>query len=303
MNEEEKYRFDLNGYLVLEDVLGAEELAAVNSALDGHGLWEGENKHDFRLLKQYNPFIANAGPLHETERPVRDLLAHPKVLPYLEELLGADLRYDEGQVLFARKGAGALVLHNGNTPWEYPPLSYQVREGQIYAGHLIVAFCLTDALADQGGFAVVPGSHKSHFPMPDEYAAWEKTGDFVSRVPVKAGSVVLFADTATHGSWPWAADFERRVVFCRYTAGMVQHTSPAPVPEDTDFDDWTPVERRLLRPPFAWHQENDGGFKERQRTSVRTEEGWVMSEYAQQIIPSAEATARDAAEDIAGERG
>ena len=229
---------------------------------------------------------------------MRDLIAHPKVLPYLEELLDPDLRFDEGQVLFARKGAGALILHNGHTPWEYPPLTYQVRGEKIYAGHLIVAFCLTDALEEHGGFAVVPGSHKSSFPIPDEYAGWEKVGPFVRRVPVRAGAVVLFADTATHGSWPWEADFERRVVFCRYTAGMVQHSSPAPVPEDTVFDDWTPTERRILRPPYAWHVYNaDGQYTEKQRTSVRTAEGWVMSpgDHAQQIIglPSPEGQDRD----------
>ncbi|WP_331744099.1 phytanoyl-CoA dioxygenase family protein [Kitasatospora sp. NBC_01300] len=289
MDEEQKYLFDLRGYLVLEDILSAQELASVNAALDGHGLWDGENKLDYPLLKRYNPFIANAGPLHTTPRPVRDLISNQKVLPHLEEVLGPDLRYDEGQVLYARKGAGALILHNGNTPWEYPPLTYQVRDGRIYGGHLIVAFCLTDALADQGGFAVVPGSHKSAFEIPEDFQTWQKVGDWVSRVPVRAGSVVLFADTATHGSWPWAADFERRVVFCRYTAGMVQHTAPAPVPEDLPGEEWTPVERRLLRPPFAWHFHDRGrGYTEQQRTSVRTAEGWTMNDHSQQIITLAE---------------
>lgn len=296
MNEEQKYLFDLRGYLVLENVLSQEEIAEANAALDNHGLWDGENKLGFPLLKQYNPFIANAGPLHLTPRPVRGMISHSEVLPHLEEVLGPDLRYDEGQVLYARQGAGALVLHNGNTPWEYPPLTYQVRDGRIYGGHMIAAFCLTDAQADQGGFAVIPGSHKSSFEPPESFQAWEKTGDWVSRVPVKAGDVVLFADTATHGSWPWVADFERRVVFCRYTAGMVQHSSPAPVPEDAPDEEWTSVERRLLRPPFAWHfQHDEAGYAERQRTSVRTAEGWVMNDHSGQIIPLTD--------DSASERG
>lgn len=291
MNEEEKYLFDLRGYLVLPDALGQQEVAEVNAALDNHGLWDGENKLGYPLLKRYNPFIANAGPLHTTPRPVRNLISHPAVLPYLEELLGPDLRYDEGQVLYARKGAGALILHNGNTPWEYPPLTYQVRDGRMYGGHLIAAFCLTDALADQGGFAVIPGSHKSNFAPPEDFQTWAKVGDWVSRVPVKAGTVVLFADTATHGSWPWVADFERRVVFCRYTAGMVQHSSPAPVPSDLPEEEWTDVERRLLRPPYAWHfQHDEAGYAEKSRTSVRTEEGWVMDDHSGQIFPVHEDT-------------
>jgi hypothetical protein len=106
---------------------------------------------------------------------------------------------------------------------------------------------------------------------------------------VRAGSAVLFVDTATHGSWPWDAEFERRVAFCRYTAGMVQHSSPAPIPEDTSDGDWTAVERRVLRPPFAWHfQHGEAGYTESQRTTVGSNEGWVMSKHSQQIITVAD---------------
>lgn len=286
MNDEEKYLFDLRGYLVVPDVLSADEVSSLNAHLDDHGLWEDENRHGFSLIKRYNDHVVNAGPLHLVDRPVRSLIAHPKILGYLSEVLGPDLRYDEGQVLLARPGAGALILHNGHTPWEFPPLTYQVRDNHIYGGHIVVAFCLTDALEDHGGFAVVPGSHKANFPCPDEYAGWEKVGEWVSRVPVRAGSAVIFVDTATHGSWPWTADFERRVAFCRYTAGMVAHTWPSPVAEETPYDDWTPVERRLLRAPYAWTASQDGGrFEESQRVSVDTADGWVMSDYSHQYVP------------------
>lgn len=289
MNDEEKYLFDLKGYLVVENALKPSEVAEINAALDGHGLWDGANRLGYPLVKRYNPFVINAGPLHVIQRPVRSLIGHSAVLGYLEEILGPDLRYDEGQILYVRKGAGALILHNGNTPWEFPPLTYQVRDGRIYAGHVVVAFCLTDALADQGGFAVIPGSHRSSFAPPESFQGWQKVGDWVSRVPVRAGSAVLFVDTVTHGSWPWVADFERRVAFCRYTAGMVQHSSPAPRAEDVPEQDWTPVERRLLRPPFAWHfGHDDAGYREEQRITVGAGEGWVMKEHGHQIVPIAD---------------
>ncbi len=294
MNDEEKYLFDLQGYLVLEDVMSAEELAVVNDQLDGHRTWEGENPLGFQFVKRYNDFLINAGYLHSSERPMRSLIAHPRVLPYLEALLGDGFRYDEGQALFARPGVGALILHNGGTPWD-PVLGYQVRDGHIHAGHLVAAFCLTDATEAQGGFAAIPGSHKSAFPCPPDFRRWKTVGPWVKRVPVKAGSVILFADTVTHGSWPWEADFERRVVFCRYTPGMVQHGAPAPVADETPFDDWSPLERRLLRRPHEWHfGVAEDGYTETQRSSVIAADGYVMKDHSHQIVPVAQDERSDA---------
>ena len=36
MNDDEKYLFDLNGYLVIEDVLTMEEIDISNQAIDKH---------------------------------------------------------------------------------------------------------------------------------------------------------------------------------------------------------------------------------------------------------------------------
>ena len=36
MNEEEKYLFDLNGYLVIKDVLASDEIALCNQSVDQH---------------------------------------------------------------------------------------------------------------------------------------------------------------------------------------------------------------------------------------------------------------------------
>lgn len=288
MTDEERYLIDLMGYLVLEDVLDQAELGELNRQLDGHGMWDGGNRLGFEVVKRYNDRLVNAGYLHTADRPIRGLIANRSLLPYLAELLGNDLRFDEGQVLLARPGAGALLLHGGGTPWE-PGLGYEVRGGQIYGGHMIAAFCLTDALAEHGGFAAVPGSHKANFRCPRDFALWRTSGQWLQRVPVRAGSVILFTDSITHGSWPWTADFERRVVFCRYVAGFVQHSAPTPVADDSRFDDWTDLERRLLSPPQAWRFESGPeGYREVQRPSLESD-GAVMHDHSFQIIPASTA--------------
>ncbi len=39
MTDEERYLFDLQGYMVLEDVLKADELRDLNQVLDEYDLW------------------------------------------------------------------------------------------------------------------------------------------------------------------------------------------------------------------------------------------------------------------------
>ena len=45
MNEEEKYLFDLNGYVVLSNVLSAQEIEHGNEAIDHHSdqMWERDS--------------------------------------------------------------------------------------------------------------------------------------------------------------------------------------------------------------------------------------------------------------------
>ena len=47
MNDDERYLFDLNGYLVLRQVLDAGEVAEMNAAIDHHG--DGLNERDGSL--------------------------------------------------------------------------------------------------------------------------------------------------------------------------------------------------------------------------------------------------------------
>ena len=56
-------------------------------------------------------------------------------------------------------------------------------------GLMVMSYALSDAAADDGGFAVVPGSHKANFAVPKRFISLEKTGPWVVRVPVKAGDV------------------------------------------------------------------------------------------------------------------
>ena len=263
MTDEERYLFDLQGFLVVEDVLGPEEVRVLNDLLDGYDLWNQPRGHDAPLdYETFDESFFHVSPPHCWDQPFLDLVAHPRMAGYLRELLGPRFRYDHGHAMFMRKGSGSLELHGGGAPWE-PIGAYRVADGAIQCGLTVVAYALCDVGPDDGGFAAVPGSHKSSFPVPRRLLDPEVSGPLLQRIPQRAGSAVIFTEALTHGTLPWTADHERRALLYRYTPGHMAFVGryrqdsreeadwAYPRPADAADGGLTPELRRLLEPPYV----------------------------------------------------
>jgi hypothetical protein len=219
MTPEERYLFDVQGFLLVEDVLTAAEVAELNSLLDQYNIWENKGTGRFTELWSNDPNFVTVGPAHTWDEAFRRVLDHPRVIPYLAELLEPRFRYDQGHVLLMRKGAENLRLHGGGTPYR-SDFFYHFREGKFYNGMVAVSFTLTDAGPGQGGFAAIPGSHKANYPCPADLLSFHRT-DAIIHVPARAGSAIIFTEALTHGTWPWKADYERRSLLLKYTPGHI----------------------------------------------------------------------------------
>ena len=103
MTDEEKYLFDLQGYLVIENAIEPEALAAMNTWIDAQA------EKDTRFYGQPgNDHIENV----LTWAPeFRSLLDNPRVLPYLKEILGDTLRLDHDYAIFLQPGGKGMRLH------------------------------------------------------------------------------------------------------------------------------------------------------------------------------------------------
>jgi hypothetical protein len=252
LTPEERYLFDLRGYLVLEDVLTEAEVGELNALLDEYDLWESKGTGRFDQIWSNDPSFITVGPVHAWDQPFRRLLDHPRLLPYLLELCGPFFRYDHGHALLMRKGAEHLVLHGGNTPFD-PPQYYAFRDGKSYNGLVAVSWALTDSLLGQGGFAAIPGSHKANLPCPQRYIDFEDT-DAIVHVPTRAGSVIIFTEALTHGTWPWKLDNERRGLLYKYAPGHIgiagtENQDGAQRVGELDFGEWTEQQLRVLTLP------------------------------------------------------
>src|SRR5438132_8637775 len=215
MNDEQRYLFDLRGYLVVERVLTSGDVAELNAIHDRQSLPPPDVSIESQRFAGF--FLWDAA--------YRRLIDHPRILPLLKEVLGPDLRLDHAYGIKMRAGTDGLALHGGNTPYD-PPEYYHVRNGRIYCGLTVTTYALCDVPAGSGGFCCVPGSHKATFPLPAGVATYERDLGCVVQVPMRAGDVVIFTEALTHGTLRWNAGWERRSLLLKYAPGFASWGRP-----------------------------------------------------------------------------
>lgn len=258
MTDDEKYLFDLTGYLILRDVLTPDEVAALNEGIDHHA---EEMKPIGRSLSGDSKALAGTsrrldlGGMLAWEQPWsepwRELLIHAKVKPYLDEILGTGYRLDHGPGLIAMdKGCEGGVLHGGGVERNNLSEAYFFKAGRIYTGLTVVEYLLADEGAGDGGVAVVPGSHKANLYCPKAMKDWEAYQEHVVEVKTKAGDAVIFTETLTHGTLPWTADHQRRAVLYKFSPGFQSYGSGA---HDVAYPDYietmTEDQRAVMEAP------------------------------------------------------
>ncbi|WP_308639677.1 phytanoyl-CoA dioxygenase family protein [Paenibacillus silvisoli] len=228
MNTKERYLFDLQGYLVIENVLSPEVLERMNRAVDERAGQPGDS-----ILQWGEDF--------------RTLIDDTKLNPYLDEILGPSYRLDHEYAIIHRKGAPKLGLHGGGIPYD-PGQYYTVRGGRVYSGLTVVSYALTDIGPDDGGFCCIPGSHKSNFPTPKEFLDYSDIGPTV-HVPQKAGDVLIFSEALTHGTFPWQAAHERRSMLYKFAPAMISWAEYSR--EQSLLDQLTDEQKERMLPPAS----------------------------------------------------
>ncbi|MBI4551496.1 MAG: phytanoyl-CoA dioxygenase family protein [Candidatus Latescibacteria bacterium] len=259
MTEHERYLFDLRGYLVVEDALSPDDVAAANDALDRH--WDRviPRAREYSLSGKSTALHGEKGRLEchfnllSLERPscepFRRMLAHPTIIPYLNELLGSGFRLDHGPGLIAmERGCEGHVLHGGGEPYD-PSQFYVYKNGRMFNGLTVVSWQLTDVHPGDGGFCCIPGSHKSNCLCPVDIKLYEAHRDCVHQVAAPAGSAVIFTEALTHGTLPWTGQGQRRSILFKYSPGFLAWGGWSPSP-DALLNDMTKEQRAMLEPPY-----------------------------------------------------
>ena len=273
ISREERFLFDLNGFLIVRNVFTPEEVAAANAAVDSN--MESMRARDataLRNAKSGTPFSAT-GPRKdmggmlwwpkEQSEVFRSVLTHPKLVPYYVALLGEGYRMDHQPLLIAQDAdSEGFSLHGGPISGDdgvpsgrfNPELQYRCVNGEMWNSLLAVSVQLCDHNEGEGGFVVVRGSHKLNLPVPSDFAngvGGDAFKDHYYQPATKAGDVVFFSEATVHGAMPWRAAHERRIALYRFApANMGYGRGYLDVPESS-LAGLTELQRAVVAPPYA----------------------------------------------------
>ncbi|EKX44930.1 hypothetical protein GUITHDRAFT_71713 [Guillardia theta CCMP2712] len=240
MTAQEKYLFDLQGFLVVRGVLSKDEVREANEAIDAHAdQFQSRTDDHLRNAKMGSPLAGDGatprldmGGMLGWPAPYsnvyRKLLAHPRLVPYLNQLCGEGYRLDHMPLVIAsEKGAEGFSLHGGtiNADGNYVPyLAYHFSHGKMYNNLLACSVQLVDHPAGSGGFIVIPGSHKANFPTPMAVINGEDgMGSIVFQPETKAGDIIFFSEGTVHGAAPWNMPYQRRIALYRFAPPTVAY--------------------------------------------------------------------------------
>jgi hypothetical protein len=204
MTDEQKFFFDLKGWLLLPGVLSAAECAAIRGHLEAGG----------------NSFSG----------PAQELLDHPAIVPILAEILGGGPSPEEyynfrceGSFVTRRqagwKPSGTEIPHGG------PGLSgihYHTNGRGIYSGLTRVVWELNPVAKGAGGTLFLSGTHKASFPQPQ--CVREPDNTHMESYACPEGSVVIFTESLLHAATEWKdPKVERVAIFTAYNAIPTQY--------------------------------------------------------------------------------
>ena len=222
MTPEQKFFFDLRGWILLPSVLSEDEIE--------------ETKEE-----------VYAGARQSYEGALQKLLDHPAIVGILNEILSEDpfVKDDcygfrcEGSFTTVRppgwskseRGDGGLP-HVVRPPQQANAMRYQVAGSKIFAGLTRVVWELEEVKAGTGGTSFLSGSHKAHFNYggPDPYrpnisdSPWEGSMRAIMEdYSCPPGSVVIFTESLVHAANDWTnSDNPRCAVFNCYNSIWAQ---------------------------------------------------------------------------------
>ena len=212
MTEEQKFVFDLKGWIAIPGVLDDDEIEAVKA----HVIALKEDPDSLDPLERY----AVAG-------PSQILLDHPVVVGVLREILAGDrgedcygFRCENGFNMVRRSDFKGLAPHGGGVGTGM--FAYQCVNRGIFSGLTRVVWELNPVEEGDGGTLFMSGSHKANFPIHEDHRNLDSP--LYESYVCPPGSVVIFSESVCHAGPPWTNEERPRIaVFNCYSRAESQY--------------------------------------------------------------------------------
>lgn len=213
LDKNQVQHFHEQGWLVLENLIDASEIAALTADLDEI---EREVDEMLRALPDERMFIAESGAITfsphavKTSAAARGVSTHPAITDLCHDLLGPDVRLYWDQLVYKKpEKPRSFPWHQDN--------GYTFVEPQQY---VTIWLSLTDATVDAGCPWVVPGLHTGgtlthNYVDPLGFQCFADHPDAVA-APVGAGGAVVFSSLTPHLTGPNTTDGVRKTYILQY---------------------------------------------------------------------------------------
>ena len=272
MTPEERYLFDLHGYLVLRGVLSPDLRQRLNETIDDLETLDDSQTAALGAERKYrasdNVYAQTGVPSEdglgdydcEVLRyggPFEELIDLPQTLHYIEEMIGEPSRLDAASFM-SRNSGGAFRFHHGYA--ELLPYSeYAFRDGAFKCVSVKIGYALTNVDVEDGCFAVIPGSHKSNFTNPLVGQIPDPAHPLVQPLPCKAGDAIIFSEDLSHGAVENHGSKIRRTLFYSYAPAFHCTWHGLAMTAEGFEQRATPRQLELIQgpPPFAHTSEAD----------------------------------------------
>jgi ectoine hydroxylase-related dioxygenase (phytanoyl-CoA dioxygenase family) len=255
LSPEQKYQFDLQGYIVLKQHYDKDTVEELHAGIDElqaipidyqtykklgvasyalaaamsdpqHRAWRGNHREDRRL----NPETGGVGRVDHAicgtdklDRIVRD-----PVLKTIHTTLAGGAIFISATYFIEKVGPVAGGgLHNGGFPVDRDIYYAYDHTNQRFACKSTKSVVILSDMTrvEDGPFAAIPGSHKANFTCPFDMS--DATRNPMA-VPVLAapGDVIIFSEGMTHNAYPVTNNSIRRSVFFCYMPAIGRNNLP-----------------------------------------------------------------------------
>jgi ectoine hydroxylase-related dioxygenase (phytanoyl-CoA dioxygenase family) len=216
MDDTQRYLFDLQGYVVLENVVPPATIERLRLLLDDLERRSAETlpKHVVASKPRTAQELYYSNVV-EADPAFHDLIDVPEVIDVVREVSLGMFRLNHVYAIYHWQGA-ITPPHMAGTPI-HPKASYVAKAGQMFSLLTKAVFPIANHDVEDGCFGIVPGSHKAEFPRP--LAADPALG--LVPVPAKPGDAIVFTEATTHGSFTNVSGRCRQTLYYCYSVGYM----------------------------------------------------------------------------------
>lgn len=261
LTEQQVRDYHANGFLILEDAFGADEIEALrketvaicrgqrgelNVSLGDH-----TNESDDQVMQQY---LCIHFP-HKVSDVMLDALKHPNIANALSQVISPDVKCMQSMLFIKAAGKPGQAWHQDE---DYIPTRDRSLTGAWIA--------MDDATVENGCLWVIPGSHQHgilwpqhehgdrRFDCAGQTEGYPYTDDDAIAVQVKAGSVVVFNGYLLHRSLPnrAKAGYRRALVNHYMSAQSLLPWHPPKEGQAMGTHDFRDIIMVAGNDPYAW---------------------------------------------------